>query len=92
MGWGGGVGSAGIEAMRVRVGGARMRKGDVCFRGRRCAGHLKISFVAAEKKKGEREETRRGMTNKHKMDSKIGQKRRERGRGGDRGREREGWG
>lgn len=48
---GGGVGSAGIDAMLVRVGGARMRKGDVCFRGRRCAGHLKISFVAAEKKK-----------------------------------------
>lgn len=72
-----------------------MKKGDVYFRGRLCSVHLKISFVAAEKK-GEREETRRRMTNKHKMDSKIGQNREE-GEGNEkkRGRresERERWG
>lgn len=44
------MGCGGIDAMVVRVG----EEGDVYFRGRRCGGHLKISFVAAEKKRRKR--------------------------------------
>lgn len=69
-----------------------MKKGDVYFRGRLCSVHLKMSFVAAEKKE-EREEIRRKMTNEHKMDSRIGLKREEgEGNEGQRNTERERWG
>lgn len=48
--------------------------GGVYFRGRLCGVHLKMSFVAAEKK-GERDETRRRTSEVNKTDSKISQKR-----------------